>query len=392
MDIRTLEAQYTSGVYAKRDLTIVAGKGALLYDDQGREYIDCVGGQGVGNLGHVHPAIVKAISTQAERLITCPEMFYNDQRAALQECLCKLTNMSRVYLCNSGTEAVEAALKFARATSGRKNIVAAMRAFHGRTMGALSATHNKKYRDPFEPLVPGFSHVPYNNLEKLAEAVNEETAAVILEVVQGEGGVYPATPEFLQGAQNICRSRGALLIIDEVQTGFGRTGRLFAYQRYGLEPDLVSVGKSIAGGLPMGATLISERVGPLSVGWHGSTFGGNPLACAASLAALEVIEEEKLPERAEQLGTRFREQLKSIPSPLIREVRGLGLMIGIELKQKVAPYIQAMTEQGILVLNAGMNVIRLLPPLVIQPEQLDRVAQALEMVLTHPITETEEIN
>ncbi|MGB9640216.1 MAG: aminotransferase class III-fold pyridoxal phosphate-dependent enzyme, partial [Anaerolineales bacterium] len=161
---------------------------------------------------------------------------------------------------------------------------------------------------------------------------------------------------------------------------------------YGLEPDLVSVGKSIAGGLPMGATLISERVAPLSVGWHGSTFGGNPLACAASLAALEVIEEEKLPERAEQLGIRFREQLKSIPSPLIREVRGLGLMIGIELKQKVAPYIQAMTDQGILVLNAGMNVIRLLPPLVIQPEQLDRVAQALEMVLTHPIAESEDIN
>ncbi|MGB9640684.1 MAG: aspartate aminotransferase family protein, partial [Anaerolineales bacterium] len=230
MDIRTLEAQYTSGVYAKRDLTIVAGKGALYYDDQGREYIDCVGGQGVGNLGHSHPAIVKAISTQAERLITCPEMFYNDQRAALQERLCKLTNMSRVYLCNSGTEAVEAALKFARATSGRKNIVAAMRAFHGRTMGALSATHNKKYRDPFEPLVPGFSHVPYNNLEKLAEAVNEDTAAVILEVVQGEGGVYPATAEFLIGAQALCREKGALLIIDEVQTGFGRTGRLFAYQ------------------------------------------------------------------------------------------------------------------------------------------------------------------
>ncbi len=392
MDIQALEAQYTSGVYAKRDLTIVAGKGAILYDDRGREYIDCVGGQGVGNLGHAHPAIVKAISSQAERLITCPEIFYNDQRAALQARLCELTKMSRVYLCNSGTEAVEAALKFARATTGRKNIVAAMRAFHGRTMGALSATYNKKYRDPFEPLVPGFSHIPYNNPEKLAEAVTGETAAVILEVVQGEGGVYPATPEFLEAAQKICRERGALLIIDEVQTGFGRTGRLFAYQRYGLEPDLICVGKSIAGGLPMGAALISERVRPLSIGWHGSTFGGNPLASAASLAALKVIEEEKLPERAEQLGAAFREQLTSIPSPLIREVRGLGLMIGIELKQKVAPYIQAMTEQGILVLNAGMNVIRLLPPLVIQPEQLDRVAQALETVLTHPQAETVENN
>ncbi|MGB9639515.1 MAG: aspartate aminotransferase family protein, partial [Anaerolineales bacterium] len=322
--------------------------------------------------------------------ITCPEMFYNDQRAAVQERLCQLANMQRVYLCNSGTEAVEAALKFARATTGRKNIVAAMRAFHGRTMGALSATHNKKYREPFEPLVPGFTHVPYNNLDKLSEAVNQDTAAVILEVVQGEGGVYPATAEFLLGAQALCREKGALLIIDEVQTGFGRTGRLFAFQRYGLEPDLVSVGKSIAGGLPMGATLISERVGALGVGWHGSTFGGNPLACAASLAALEVIEEEKLPERAEQLGTQFRERLNAISSPLIREVRGLGLMIGIELKQKVAPYIQAMTDEGILVLNAGMNVIRLLPPLVIQPEQLDRVAQALERVLTQPLPDADE--
>ena len=392
MDIPTLEAQYTSGVYAKRNLTIVKGKGAILYDDQGHEYIDCVGGQGVGNLGHAHPAIIRAITTQAQRLIICPEIFYNDQRAELQARLCQLTNMKRVYLCNSGTEAVEAALKFARATTGRKNIIAAMRAFHGRTMGALSATHNKKYREPFEPLIPGFSHIPYNNLEKLAEVVNEETAAVILEVVQGEGGVYPANPDFLLGAQQICREKGALLIMDEVQTGFGRTGRLFAYQRYGLEPDIVSIGKSIAGGLPMGATLVGERVGLLSIGWHGSTFGGNPLVCAAALATLDVIEDEKLPERADKLGGRFQEQLKSIQSPIIREVRGLGLMIGIELKQKAAPFIQTLTDQGVLVLNAGMNVIRLLPPLVIQTEQLDQVSQALKGVLTQSWEVTEEIN
>ncbi len=381
MDIQSVEAKYTSGVYAKRALTIVAGKGALLYDDQGRQYIDCVGGQGVANLGHAHPAIAAALAAQAQRLTICPEMFYNDQRAKLTERLCTLTGMSRVFLCNSGTEAVEAALKFARATTRRPKIVAAMRAFHGRTMGSLSATFNKKYREVFEPLVPGFSHVPYNNLEKLAQAVDDQTAAVILEVVQGEGGVYPGSAEFLQGAQELCRQRGALLIIDEVQTGWGRTGKLFAYQHHHLDPDLVCVAKSMAGGLPMGAALIGERVGALEVGWHGSTFGGNPLACAASLAALDVIENEDLPGRAARLGEWMLNRLRQIDSPLIREVRGLGLIIGVELKQKVAPYIQAMTEQGVLVLNAGMNVIRLLPPLVIEQEQLERVAQALETVL-----------
>ncbi|MCS6907109.1 MAG: acetylornithine/succinylornithine family transaminase [Anaerolineales bacterium] len=386
-----LEAKYTSGVYAKRNLTIVAGKGALLYDDQGREYIDCVGGQGVANLGHAHPAIAAAIAAQAQRLTICPEMFYNDQRAKLSERLCTLTGMSRVFLCNSGTEAVEAALKFARATTRRPKIVAAMRAFHGRTMGSLSATFNKKYKEAFEPLVPGFSHVPYNNLEKLSQAVDDQTAAVILEVVQGEGGVYPGSAEFLQGAQDLCRERGALLIIDEVQTGWGRTGKWFAYQHYGLDPDLVCVAKSMAGGLPMGATLIGERVGPLEVGWHGSTFGGNPLACAASLAALEVIEKEDLPGRAARLGEWMQNRLRQISSPRIREVRGLGLIIGIELKQKVAPYIQAMAEQGVLVLNAGMNVIRLLPPLVIEQEHLERVAQALETVLTQELATEEAI-
>jgi acetylornithine/LysW-gamma-L-lysine aminotransferase len=381
MDIQALEAQYTSGVYAKRDLVIVSGKGALLYDKEGREYIDCVGGQGVANLGHAHPAIAAAIADQAQRLITCPEMFYNDRRAELQARLCQLTHMPRVYLCNSGTEAIEAALKFARATTQRTGIIAAMRAFHGRTFGALSATHNKKYREAFEPLVPGFRHIPYNNLEKLTEAVDENTAAVILEVVQGEGGVYPGTAEFLQGAQELCRQRGALLIIDEVQTGLGRTGKLFAYQHYDLQPDFVCVAKSLAGGLPMGATLIGPRVGEFSVGWHGSTFGGNPLACAASLAALDVIEKEGLPQRADKLGNIFRERLRQISSPLVREVRGLGLMVGMELKVKVAPYIQAMTEKGVLVLNAGMNVLRFLPPLVIEAEQLDKVAQTVEEVL-----------
>jgi LysW-gamma-L-lysine/LysW-L-ornithine aminotransferase len=380
-DIFNSENEHGSGVYAKRRIAIVRGQGALLFDSQGREYIDCIGGQGSANLGHSHPAVVEAITNQARTLISCTEMFYNDRRAELVDRLTALVGMPRVFLCNSGTEAVEAALKFARLTTGRTGIIAAMRAFHGRTMGALSATWNKKYRQGFEPLVPGFSHIPFDDLASLDAAVTDQTAAVILEVVQGEGGVYPASPGFLQGAQELCRARGAMLILDEVQTGFGRTGRMFAYQHYDLQPDLVCVAKSIAGGLPMGATFIGERLGQLPVGSHGSTFGGNPLACAASLATLEVLEEEQLPQKAARSGEYLMSHLKSLRSPAIRDVRGLGLIVGIEIKEKVAPYLVELAEHGVLALSAGMTVIRLLPPLVISQEQLDKVLVALGEVL-----------
>ncbi len=381
MDIIEVESWHNSGVYSKREIVLVRGRGALLYDLDGREYIDCVGGQGSANIGHAHPAVIQAVQEQMTRLIACTEMFYNDRRAALTKRLATLSGMPRAFLCNSGAEAVEAALKFARLSTGRTQIVAAMRAFHGRTMGALSATWNKKYREGFEPLVPGFCHVPYNDLQKLAEAVTERTAAVILEPVQGEGGVYPASAEFLQGAQAICRARGALLILDEIQTGLGRTGRLFAYQHYDLQPDLVCLAKSLAGGLPMGAALIGERVGLLPVGAHGSTFGGNPVVCAAALATLEVLEKEQLVEKAATLGAYALERLRQIRSPLIREVRGLGLMIGVEIREKVAPYLAKLAARGILALPSGLTVLRLLPPLVITQEQLDRVIAALEEVL-----------
>lgn len=378
-----IENQHAAGVYAKRNIVLVRGSGALLYDEQGHEYIDCVGGQGVANLGHAHPAIAEAIAVQAQTLISCPEMFYNDARATLTARLTALLpGLWRVFLCNSGTEAVEAAIKFARVSTGRAEIVAAMRAFHGRTFGALSATWNKRYRQPFEPLVPGFSHVAYNNFEKLDQVVTEDTAAVILEVVQGEGGVHPGSAEFLHGAQAVCRKQGAMFILDEVQTGFGRTGKMFALEHYGLQPDLLCLAKSIAGGVPMGAVLVGERVGEIPTGIHGSTFGGNPLAAAASLAALDVLEKEGLPERAAQSGAYLLARLRDIRSPLIRDVRGMGLMVGIEIKQKVAPYLQELMERGVLALPAGLTVIRLLPPLVISKEQLDRVVEALQEVLS----------
>jgi LysW-gamma-L-lysine/LysW-L-ornithine aminotransferase len=376
-----LENQYTSGLYSKRPVAIVRGQGARLWDSDGREYIDCVGGQGAANLGHCNPVVAAAIAAQAHTLISCPEMFYNDKRAELEARLCALAGMPRVFLCNSGAEANEAAIKFARLATGRIGLVATMRGFHGRTMGALSATWEKKYRQPFEPLVPGVTHVPYNDLAALDAAVTDQTSAVLLEVVQGEGGVHPGAPEFLLGAQELCRARGALLIVDEVQTGFGRTGKMFAHQHHGLQPDLLCLAKSIAGGLPMGATLIGARVGDLAPQTHGSTFGGNPLACAASLAAIGYLEQHRLPERAAELGAWFKSALAEIQSPLIREVRGLGLMVGLELKQKVTPYLQTLMAEGIMALPAGLTVMRFLPPLVIEISDLDTVVQTVSKIL-----------
>ena len=389
MTIAEIENKYTSGVYAKKPLTIVRGQGASLFDVDGNEYLDCESGHGVANLGHAHPKIAEALYKQASTLITLFESFPNDQRAALMEKICALVpGLDRVFFCNSGTEAVEAAFKFSRISTGRKNIVAAMRAFHGRTYGSLSATFNKKYRDGFEPLIPGFCHVAYNNIEALDQAVNEETAAVILEVVQGEGGVYPATAEYIEAARRICDERGVLLIVDEIQTGFGRTGKLFAIQHYSITPDLLTCAKSLAGGLPMGALLIGRNVKNLTPGVHGSTFGGNPLACAAALAALNVIEDEDLPGQAAAKGKYLMEKLQELNSPNIREVRGLGLMIGIEMKQKVAPYLKALQERRIIALNAGMTVIRLLPPLVISYEQIDHVVDVLaEVIASEPADE-----
>ncbi|MCO6449922.1 MAG: aspartate aminotransferase family protein [Caldilineales bacterium] len=378
-----LESAHTSGVYPKRPLAIVRGQGARVLDADGREYIDCVAGQGSANLGHAHPAIVAAISEQAQCLISCPEIFYNDRRAELLAVLARVApgNLDRAFLCNSGAEAIEAALKFARLGTGRRQIVACKRGFHGRTMGALSATWEPKYRAPFEPLVADFEHVAFNDIDGLVEAVSAQTAAVLVEIVQGEGGVNQATAEFLQMANDLCQASGALLIVDEIQTGYGRTGKLFACEHFRLEPDLMAISKSMAGGLPMGACLIGPRVGELAKMSHGSTFGGNPLACAVALATLQVMETEALPERASKLGEHLSARLAEIDSPLIREIRGLGLMIGIDLRVKVTPVLKALQDRGVLALPAGSTVLRLLPPLVITEDELDIVVSAIREVL-----------
>ncbi|MBN1584272.1 MAG: aspartate aminotransferase family protein [Anaerolineae bacterium] len=375
------EQQHDAGTYPKRDLALVRGEGVYVWDENGNRYIDCVGGHGVSLLGHCHPAVTEAICRQAETMVTCPGIFYNDKRAQLLTKLADLTGLARGFLCNSGAEAVEGAFKFARLGTGRTGIVATMRGFHGRTMGALSATWEKKYREPFMPLVPGFTHVPYDKIEPMEQAVNDETAAVIVEIVQGEGGVRPGSGDYIRALRRLCDERGALLIVDEVQTGFGRTGKLFAFQHYGVQPDILCLAKGIGGGVPMGAIMIGDNIANLHPGVHGSTFGGNPLACAASLASIDVLEEDNLPQQAAEKGTYVLEKLGAIDASAIREVRGLGLMIGIELRTKSRPYLEALMDQGVLALPAGSTVIRLLPPLIIGYKELDQVVAAIETVL-----------
>jgi acetylornithine/LysW-gamma-L-lysine aminotransferase len=382
-EIIELEDLYGSALYPKRPLVVVRGKGARLWDADGRTYIDCVGGIGVANVGHANPVVTKAIAEQAQRLVVCPNGFYNDMRARLLAELVRIapTGLQRAFLCNSGSEAVEAALKFARLNNGRETVVAAMRGFHGRTFGALSATWRKQYRRPFEPLVPGFEFVPYNRPDRIEQAIDDSTAAVIMEVVQGEGGVIPGDGEYLLGVQKLCQERGAWFIVDEVQTGFGRTGRMFASQHYGLEPDLMCLAKGLAGGLPMGAVLIGPRVGDLPKKSHGTTLGGNPLACAAALATIKVIESENLPDRAAELGEQLLSGLTEMESPQVREVRGLGLMVAVELKGAAGPHLAALADNGVLALSAGANVMRFLPPLVISPEDVRTVVEQVAHVL-----------
>jgi acetylornithine/LysW-gamma-L-lysine aminotransferase len=382
MNVKDLEERYELPVYPRRDIVLVRGKAAKLYDENGREYIDCASNVGVSNIGHAHETVAKAIYEQYLTLGNCYAMFYNPVRARLAEKLVSLApgRLKKVFFCNSGAEAVEGAIKFARASTGKTGIIAAMRGFHGKTFGALAATWGPEYQKPFEPMLQGITHVPYNNFVKLKESVNHDTAAVILEPVQGEGGVRVGDKDFFREVRALCDSRGILFIMDEVQTGFGRTGTLFAYEQF-VEPDLLCVAKSLAGGVPMGAVLCSEAVN-VPVKSHTSTFGGNPLACAAALASLEVIEKGKLAEKAGALGSYFMEGLKTLKSDKIREVRGLGLMIGIELKEKAGPYVQALMEKGVIVLLAGANVIRLLPPLVITKEEIDQTLKAMQEVLS----------
>ena len=378
-----LEDRHGSGAYSKRPTALVRGEGVYVYDQTDSRYLDVTSGQGVAALGHCHPAILQAVSDQARTLITCHESFYNDRRAELYQLLGAVmpADLNRFFLCSSGAEANEAALKVARLLTGRDGIVAAKRAFHGRTAGALSMTWTAKYRQPFQSWLPPVTHIAYNDTEAARRAISGETAAVVVEAIQGEGGVHPADIEFLQALRACCDQTGAMLILDEIQTGLGRTGTWFAFEPAAIVPDIVSIGKAIGGGLPMGAVCWRDAHGPIARGTHGSTFGGNPLACAAAIAAITAIGDENLVQQAHDNGLWFIKELNARSLKAVREVRGRGLMIGLELRGRVTPALKALQECGVLALPAGLNVLRLLPPLIISRSQLQDLAAAIASAL-----------
>jgi len=381
-NFRELIDNYEVAVYPKRDLVIVKGKDASVWDEKGNEYIDCTAGIGVATIGHSNPEVVKAITKQAETLITNACVFYNDTRALFLEKLNEITppNLKRSFLTNSGTEAIEAAIKFARVSTGKTDFIATMKGFHGRTLGALSGTYKEEYREPFSPLVPGFTFVPFNNLEKMENAITQKTAGIILEVIQGEGGINIASQEYIEGVRKLCDKNNIILIIDEIQSGFCRTGKMFAINHFGIEADILTVAKGIAGGFPMGAAICSDKI-KIGFGQHGTTFGGNPLASAAGLASIKFMIDNNLAEQAREKGNYLISKLNVEELSKVREIRYKGLMMGIELKEKVQPILQQLMEENILAMPAGKIVLRMLPPAVITYEQLDKVAEVLNRIL-----------
>ena len=375
-------------MYSKYPITIVKGKGALLWDKEGKEYIDFMGGYGVSIIGHCHPRVVNAIKEQCEKLITCHGSLYNDKRAEFLEKIVNITpkTLEKAFLCNSGAESVECALKLALKYTGKTEVVAMKRGYHGKTLGALSATWNMKYRKPFRQVIhPNVKFVPFGDAEALRETVSNNTAAVIVEPIQGEGGVNIPPNGYLTEVQEICREKDVLLIVDEIQTGLGRTGKLWACQHWKVEPDVMCLAKGVAGGVPMGVTLARREVmDSLKVGEHTSTFGGNPLACAAASATIDVLISEKLPERAAELGNFFIEELRGLQDEfkVVRDVRGLGLMVGLESRFDVRNILMKALDYGLILLYAGRNVLRFLPPLVISREQIQRGITVLRELLT----------
>lgn len=366
-------------LHADRGISLARGEGCYLWDDQGRRYLDLMTNYGVNLLGHAHPKVTAAIDEQASMLTNAHQSFDTPARQQFLDTLAGFLppSLSRMSFANSGAEAVEAALKYTRVATGRTGIIATHRAYHGRTFGALSTTSDAKYRDPFMPMLGGVQHVPYNNLSAMAEAMTDSIAAVIIEPIQGEGGIRVPDDGYLKGLRELCNSYGALLICDEIQTGF-RTGAPLAFSREGIVPDILCLSKSIANGLPIGVTIVTEAVSErVPKGSHGGTFSGNPLVCAAGVATLQVLADESLHAQAAEKGKRFQQRVRELGLSQIREVRGCGLLLAVELKKPATPVIKAMQERGVLVLPAGGTVIRFLPSILIEDAQLDEGVETL---------------
>ncbi|MCG2880613.1 MAG: aspartate aminotransferase family protein [Vulcanisaeta sp.] len=385
-DVLKFEDEYLARYYSKKQLNIVRGRMQYVWDSGGNKYLDMHTGFGVAFLGHANPRIVAAIKEQLDKIITVPLTFYNEARAEFVKEFSRLlpSSFGKIFLQNSGTEAVEVALKIARKISKRAEFLAFLNSFHGRTLGSLSVTGNEKYRRAFEPLPYRVRFAPFNAVEQVDKLVTEDLAAVIVEPVQGEGGVNPAKPEFLKALRQVTRERNVLLIFDEVQTGFGRTGSVWAFERYGVEPDIFTAGKAIAGGLPIGIAVVRREFGDVfEPGEHGSTFAGNPLVMAAARAGVEVLLTENVPNRARELGERFMKMLEDEvgTSRQVLRIKGLGLMIGIELKRRAEPYVDRLINHGLLASVAGGTTIRLLPPYCINDDDMNLAINALKSVL-----------
>jgi acetylornithine aminotransferase/acetylornithine/N-succinyldiaminopimelate aminotransferase len=393
MDTKTLlewSARYHTPNYGRVPICVVRGEGVRLWDSEGREYLDFTSGIAVTALGHCHPRVTGAIREAAATLLHVSNLFHTAPQIHLAKLLCDHSFADRVFFCNSGAEANEAALKLARKyakeryASDRYEVIATRDSFHGRTLATVTATGQEKYQHGFEPLMPGFKHVPYNDLRAMERAIDSRTAAILVEPIQGEGGVNVPDDDYLPGLRKLCDESGALLILDEIQTGVGRTGRLWSYQHSGIEPDIMTLAKALANGVPIGAMLAREEVArALTAGSHASTFGGTPFVTSVALATLSTVIGEKLPERADQLGRGLMDGLRALARryPMILKVRGRGLLIGAELGQPAGPVVDACRERGLLVLTAGDRVLRLAPPLIVDEQDCQRALAIIEAVV-----------
>lgn len=389
-EIIALTGKYVANTYARYPIALVRGQGCRVWDADGKAYLDFVAGIAVCALGHGHPRLLRAMTEQARRLLHVSNLYHIEPQARLAELLCRHSFADRAFFCNSGAEANEAALKLARKyakerfSSDRTEVITMDGSFHGRTLATVSATAQEKYHKGFEPLVPGFRYVPFNDLRAVELAVDARTAAILVEPIQGEGGVRVAADGYLAGLRRICDARGTLLMFDEVQTGLGRTGTLFAYQQDDVQPDILTLAKALAGGIPMGAMLAREEVmAAFTPGSHAATFGGNPFASAVALETVQTILEEDLPARAARVGARTLDRLRALQArlPLIKAVRGRGLLIGIEVAADAKGLVAKCRERGLLILTAGDTVLRLVPPLILGEAEADEGLAILEGVL-----------
>ena len=384
--IEELEGAFGAPAFKKFPIAIVRGKGSVVWDSNGKEYIDFMSGIGVALVGHCNDSVIEAVREQSERLITCHGSFYNDARAGFMERLVKAApkGLGKVLLTNTGTESVEAAIKLARRHTSRKKIISMKGAFHGKTYGSLSATWNKKYRDPFGPLLEGFDFAEYGDAQSLAQLVDGDTAAVIAEPIQGETGIIVPPPDYFRQVREICDQKGALLILDEIQSGLGRTGKMWASEHFGVVPDIMTVSKGLGGGLPIGAAVTTDEVaGSLKGGEHTSTFAGNPLSCAAGSATLDFIAKNDLPAKAREKGALMKAGLTKIASAhkLVKETRGLGLMLAMQTRVDILTQLQSAHSKGVIFASSGRDTFRFLPALVMQETQISKGLEVLESVV-----------